>query len=521
MTTFELNIIKPGVSEKLDSAVTKFNSCNESFLLIRSYLNDPLQTHEKSPDTDFVNIHKTEKSGSSLQITNKRSKILQQLLTNKTSRTTPEGKITLENGFQLNLCDVKFKGAGSSSTTMEIESPQLSQLSRELLHLKDGINTLISETYIKVLYDIENEWTSDLENIIMFISKADTLQCKTYLAKNFNYAKPIIDSSSENAYVSVTGLRHCLIEHLQQNEIYVANDISIGEDQKGILLFGTNAVGKTSLIRAMGVAIIMAQSGMYVPSSTFIFKPYTAIYSRILGNDNIFKGLSTFAVEMSELRIILKMSDQNSLILGDELCSGTETESALSIFVAGLMELSKNNSSFIFATHFHEILAFDEVSSLTNVSAKHMAVHFDRENDCLVYDRKLRDGSGPRIYGLEVCKSLHLETGFLDLAYSLRNKYFPDTRGSLSSPTSVYNAEKIRGICEMCNKKLGEETHHLSPQKDADVNGFIDTFHKNHVANLASICEKCHLKLHNSNEKEVLKKKKTTNGYKICKEIDS
>ena len=72
-----------------------------------------------------------------------------------------------------------------------------------------------------------------------------------------------------------------------------------------MLVYGTNAVGKTSLIRAVGISVIMAQAGMYVPCESFVFKPYEHIFTRILGNDNIFKGLSTFAVEMSELRTIL------------------------------------------------------------------------------------------------------------------------------------------------------------------------------------------------------------------------
>ena len=77
----------------------------------------------------------------------------------------------------------------------------------------------------------------------------------------------------------------------------------------GILLYGTNAVGKTSLIRAIGINIILAQSGMYVPCSKFVYMPYKSIFSRIIGNDNLFKGLSTFAVEMSELRVILNNVD--------------------------------------------------------------------------------------------------------------------------------------------------------------------------------------------------------------------
>ena len=72
----------------------------------------------------------------------------------------------------------------------------------------------------------------------------------------------------------------------------MTNDIHLGcNDQNGMLLYGTNAVGKTSLIRSIGIAIILAQCGMYVPCNEFEYKPYSAIYSRIIGNDNLFKGL--------------------------------------------------------------------------------------------------------------------------------------------------------------------------------------------------------------------------------------
>ena len=88
----------------------------------------------------------------------------------------------------------------------------------------------------------------------------------------------------------------------------------------------------------------MAQAGLYVPASSYKFRPYKYIFTRILGNDNLFKGLSTFAVEMSELRTILRLADKNSLVLGDELCSGTESISAVSIFVAGVQNLAAKHA---------------------------------------------------------------------------------------------------------------------------------------------------------------------------------
>jgi DNA mismatch repair protein MutS len=313
---------------------------------------------------------------------------------------------------------------------------------------------------------------------------------------------------TEGSYMKASEVRHPLIEHIQKNELYVTNDISLGSNtsKSGILLFGTNAVGKTSFIRAIGIIIIMAQTGLYVPCSSFEYSPYKAIFSRILGNDNLFKGLSTFAVEMSELRIILKMADQNSLVLGDELCSGTEIESALSLFCTGLIELHSKKSTFLFATHFHEITEYSEIQNLENLDIKHMAVHYDASKQCLIYDRKLSDGQGSRTYGLEVCKSLHMEDDFLEKAYQFRKKYFPESSGNLEHSNSRYNTKKIRGSCEKCHKKLAEETHHLSPQKNADKNGFIGTFHKNHPANLLSLCENCHLEIHKEGSEYVMKK---------------
>lgn len=510
MTNFDENIIQEGVSENLDAAIRDYEKSKQIFYGLKNHLNQLIKKNsDLSGDIEFVKEHETEKSGVSLQITSKRSQILKEIIDKLAD------PIIMIYDTSINMKDIKFSKLNSTSSNMDIDSPFISQICKKMFVSKDIINKLIAEVYLQVLDDMENKWLEKLEDIVSYIAKVDILQCKTYLAKKYKYCRPEIDVGSPKSFVDACELRHCLIEQIQQNEIYVTNDISLGQSgQTGVLLYGTNAVGKTSLIRALGVSVIMAQAGMFVPCSRFVYKPYTAIYSRILGNDNIFKGLSTFAVEMSELRIILKMADDNSLILGDELCSGTESESALSIFTAGLMKLCEKNSSFIFATHFHEIANYSEIQERENIVLKHMSVSYDRANECLVYDRKLREGSGPRIYGLEVCKSLYLEDDFLDLAYSIRGKYFPEARGELSNSPIMYNSKKTRGICEICKTNMGEEIHHLSPQKDADDDGFIGTFHKNHKANLISICEECHDQLHREKNKKIVKKK-TTKGHKL------
>jgi DNA mismatch repair protein MutS len=517
MQQFEENFIQKGISTKLDSYLEKEETNYKTFQQIREHLNALLNSSESSQDIDYVKEHKTEKSGLSLQITKKRATLLKKIFTDIANSKDPNLKI---NGVSIPVKDFKITSASTSMD--EIECSLLSKISKDLLVLKEKINEEICNIYQNVLVQFENNFLTSLEHLIVYIGKLDVLQCKVYISKEYNYCKPVIHSNNTKSFVDADELRHCLIEHIQQNEIYVPNSISLGNTEKeidGILLYGTNAVGKTSMIRALGIAIVMAQSGLYVPCSNFEYKPYTSIFSRILGNDNIFKGLSTFAVEMSELRIILKTANENSLILGDELCSGTETESALSIFVSGLMDLYEKNASFIFATHFHEIVHYEEIKSLTRMKMMHLSVFYDREKDCLVYDRILKEGSGTRMYGLEVCKSLYLPENFLERAYSIRNKYFPETKGELSNKSSIYNSKKIRGLCEKCNVHIGEEVHHLQEQKNANEDGFIDGFHKNHPANLMNICQKCHDELHSKKDQEVLVKKtlrkKTTKGYNI------
>ena len=511
LTQFEEIFIKPGISVELDNFVTKYNKNQDHFHEIHTNINKKMQENEKTiSDTEFVKIHTTEKSGVSLQITKKRGLMLKKLC------STKPGTI-LENNDKTRWKDISLKHA--SGSVDEIEIPFLTNICKEMLIQKEQIQKYAIIAYFQTLNNLEEIYYPLLEAISHYISKVDVLQTKAYIAKEYHYCCPSIVSDAQKPFVDAKALRHVLIEHLQTNEVYVANDICLGKDDghNGILLYGTNAVGKTSFIRAIGISIIMAQAGLFVPCTHFSYKPYHSIFSRILGNDNLFKGLSTFAVEMSELRVILKMADENSLVLGDELCSGTETESALSIFVSGLMHLGERNSSHIFATHFHEIIRYKEIQNLERLSLKHMSVHYDRELDVLVYDRKLQDGPGNRMYGLEVCKSLHLDETFLKCAYGIRSKYFPEARGELVQTQSRYNGNKIRGMCEMCNKEMGQEVHHMQPQKEANEEGFIETsdsvFHKNHVANLMNICETCHDE-HHRNETSMVRKK-TTGGYKV------
>ena len=517
---FEVNFIKLGVDEELDKKTDTLRDSEIKLEEIRIYLSSLIENKEKksSKTSDYVKIHETEKNNFSLLSTSRRCKLLADSLPASESITTmsfiSKGSTKM---FDLKMSKNLFSFEKQSTSNNYIVNEQINGLCKTISSIKVSMRDLITLVFNKFVVKIES-YQNKLESIINFITLIDLLHTKSSIAKSFNYCKPTI-VKSDKSFVDAKNLRHCLIEQFQTNEIYVTNDIVLGDNQTdGMLLYGTNAVGKTSFIRALGIAVVLAQAGLYVPCSAFNFKPYKYIFTRIIGNDNIFKGLSTFAVEMSELRTILRLMNENSLVLGDELCSGTETMSAISIFIAGIQQLHRCGSSFIFATHLHEIVDFEEITSLNKLVQKHMAVVYDKENDALVYDRKLRDGPGSNMYGLEVCKSLNLPDDFIKAAFEIRMKYSPENGSLLSQKSSHFNSKKIVSMCEKCFKNPAKEVHHLQHQSDANEDGLIyncdGVFHKNNLANLMSLCETCHNEMHQKFKKGS-RRVKTTRGYKV------
>ena len=512
---FDHNFINRNIDKEHDKTVENMMDSYDKLECVCEYLNSELIKIEKTKTKKCVKIHETEKSGYSLTLTKRRATILKTI----TSKMIKPVKLTYfsnydqtDKEFELECKTIDFiDSTKQEACIVNSEIKELYKMIRESKFIMIKSLQNVYMTFVETMI----QYSELLDNICNFIGKCDVLYCKTYIAIKYKYSKPSINDNVDDSFMDVKELRHPLIENLLHDELYVTNDIVMNNNQQGILLYGTNAVGKSSLIKSIGICIIMAQAGMFVPCSSLVFKPYNSIFTRILGNDNLFKGLSTFAVEMLELKSIIKACDNNTLILGDELCSGTENDSAIGIFIASINHMYNKKSSFIFATHFHEIVEYEEITSKTQLSIKHMEVMYDKEKDVLIYNRKLQEGSGDNMYGLEVCKSLHLPDELLNDAYCIRNKYSNKLTNILELKQSHFNSKKLLGLCEICNKEMSSEVHHLQYQRNADDGGFIGTLHKNHVGNLLSICEKCHHQIHSNKEIKGQKKIKTTNGFVI------
>ena len=512
--------IKRGKSDRIDERVRSNIEGRDKLECIRQFFDKLVTSAEKKSagKSDYVKIHETPSLGVSIVTTKRRSVMLFDQLKKLKGKRDAESHFISRFDNKTYLLPVNISDLTSNPTTssnVALWSPQIRELANGIRTSKDALVDEIHSFFLSFARDFE-KYSDDLLAVCRYITTIDVWSSIAHTSISNCYCRPIIDQADVDSYLDVKGIRHPLIEKLQTKETYVSNDIELGGRNKGALLYGTNAVGKTSLIRSIGICCILAQSGMFVPAESLTLKPYTSIFTRILGNDNLFKGMSTFAVEMSELRSILKMSNNNSLILGDELCSGTESDSALSIFMAGLEHLTTSKSTYLFATHFHELVQLDEFKSMSDVQVYHMSVKYDANTKALTYDRKLKKGSGESMYGLEVCKALQLPDSFLKRAHEIRKKYNPRDKTVNEMKKSRYNSKKLVGLCELCKKEPASDVHHLQYQQDASSSGHIKGMHKNHVANLASLCKSCHDRIHEGDIR--MRWTKTSGGYQLIEE---
>ena len=139
------------------------------------------------------------------------------------------------------------------------------------------------------------------------------------------------------------------------------------------------------------------------------------------------------------------------------------------------------------------------IKNLDNLSIYHLKIRYDEERDLLIYDRKLEEGSGPAIYGLEVCKAMGLDKSFISDARQIQLMISGDHPSLIHHKKSHYNSSLMMDSCQICGKKGQLETHHIKEQKNADENGMIGPYHKNISHNLVNLCHDCHMAEHHGN----------------------
>lgn len=405
------------------------------------------------------------------------------------------------SGKKLKTADIDVNYLGQLSITKKttsvsyVSSPQIQAYLDAIVTTQEQLEQLLYKKYQQVLTEI-NQFTSH-RAVARFCAIFDYVHNAAWTAIKYKLFRPTINVNANKSFIDIKQMRHLLVERLSSVP-YVANDLEVGTDRvKGKIIYGVNATGKTTYTKAAGAAVLTAQAGMFVPGH-MTYYPYNSIMTRLSGNDDLLAGKSSFVVEMLELRSILRQADQYTLVLGDELSRGTETESGTAITMAAINWLLECGSSFIFSTHMHhltDISSFQEMMA-NGLDVCHLSVVSDPVTKALIYERTMAPGSGSSLYGLEVCRSLAMPQQFLDMADQYRKLVTDTPTEILSTKKSRYNAKIYVDHCTLCGGHIDLQTHHMQEQADADDHGFIGHYHKNEAYNLVVLCKRCHDQLH-------------------------
>ena len=390
-----------------------------------------------------------------------------------------------------------------------IDTPALHTLNMRLLKQREILAQRSREVMLIVCAAIAEQapFWSVMEE---WISHVDCTRTIAKVSHEKGFVCPTLDRTEGPAYVDLKGLRHPLVTNTRIP--YVQHDVALGlGDSSSWLVYGMNASGKSTLMKATGIAVLLAQSGCFVPAQSMRLRPFQSVYTRILNHDNLFAGMSSFATEMSELRDILRSANANTLVLGDELCSGTESVSAMALVAAGIQWLTQCGAKFIFATHLHDLPTLLDTEAL-RLKVWHLHVEYDPVRHKLIYDRTLMPGSGSTLYGLEVARALDLPLPFLEQAQVFRRTLLKTTSQQEAAPSS-HNPVICRVKCELCSHGIVSdlEVHHIQQQAIAIKGILPNGVPMNDPTNLITLCAKCHDEIH-AGTKEIVPLVQTSAG---------
>ena len=321
----------------------------------------------------------------------------------------------------------------------------LENLSNLILGGKDKVNDLEYQIFNQIRDEILDQ-TLMLQSLAKMIANIDGLNTLARVAVLNNYVRPRLTNKNE---ITIRDGRHPVIENnLKENE-FIANDTKIGQADNLIqIITGPNMAGKSTYMRQMAIIIILAQMGSFVPASFAEIGVCDKVFTRIGASDNISKGESTFMLEMNEVSNILKNATSHSFVILDEVGRGTSSDDGLSIAMSLVEYISKKTRfKTVFATHFHELTILE--NELDNV--KNLKIEILKEDNNLVFLRKIKEGKSDRSYGIEVAKLSGLPDELIKNAQKFMKKIDEDKIINLDKSNNIKNT-----MSEISDDKINE-----------------------------------------------------------------
>jgi DNA mismatch repair protein MutS len=278
-------------------------------------------------------------------------------------------------------------------------TPELKEYEEKILHAEEKILALETKLFNELRLEVAAHAGTIQQNAHQ-IALLDCLVSLAYVADENRYTQPEVNDSNQ---IFIEEGRHPVIETLLPvGEKYIPNSVSVDTSESQILIItGPNMSGKSSYLRQVGLIVLLAQIGSYVPAKKAVIGLVDNIFTRVGASDNIASGESTFLVEMHEAANIVNRATSRSLILLDEVGRGTSTFDGISIAWALTEYLHEHiGARTLFATHYHEL---NELAELFP-RIKNYKVDVREYGDKVIFLHTVTPGTADHSYGIQVAK---------------------------------------------------------------------------------------------------------------------
>lgn len=301
---------------------------------------------------------------------------------------------------------------------------EIEQLLAKITDAEDRKSAALKDTMRRVFHKFDTDYKL-WDQATQCLAVLDVLLCMAEYSRcgDGSICRPefLMPKAGEKPYLEIREGRHACITHTSAGDDFIPNDTLIGikddsdmetddscSDGSIVLVTGPNMGGKSTLMRQVGLIVIMAQMGCYVPAEKCHLTPVDRVFTRLGASDRIMAGESTFFVELSETASILQHASQHSLVLLDELGRGTATYDGTAIAAAVVKELSENiKCRTLFSTHYHSLT--DTFANDPNIRLGHMSCMVENENEdptqeTITFLYKFVKGACPKSYGFNAAR---------------------------------------------------------------------------------------------------------------------
>jgi DNA mismatch repair protein MutS len=274
-------------------------------------------------------------------------------------------------------------------------TPALKEYEEKILTASERIETRERDLFDRVRRRVA-ESVHRLQCVSRIVATLDVLAALADVAEREGYVRPAV---VDDYALRIVAGRHPVVERMMPREKFIPNDVTLVQDARVIILTGPNMAGKSTVLRQIGLIVLMAQMGSFVPASSATIGITDRLFTRVGASDNLVRGQSTFMVEMSETSAILHAATERSLVLLDEIGRGTSTYDGVSIAWAVSEHLHDVvGCKTVFATHYHELTQLaDQLTGVRNFNVRVREV-----GDQVLFLHTLDPGGADRSYGIEV-----------------------------------------------------------------------------------------------------------------------